>query len=72
MSVELETAAKELAALYMKVKTLAVEEDFGLEIDPDDGQVTLDDWLNSSCYGEEAGRGFTAQSDGTIWYPSSC
>jgi hypothetical protein len=69
---ELEKAAIELSQLYNKVKAMAEADNFGLELDDCDGEVTLDDWLNSSCYGEEAGRGFSAGPDGKIWYPSSC
>lgn len=69
---ELEKAALELAALYKKVKDMASAQDFGVELDDYDGEVRLEDWLNSSCYGEEAGRTFVAQADGKIWYPSSC
>lgn len=69
---ELEKAAIELSKLYNKVKAMAEADNFGLDIDDYDGEVTLDDWLNSSCYGEEPGRGFRADSDGKIWYPSSC
>lgn len=69
---EIEKAALELAALYKKVKDAAYVLDFRVELDPDDGEVRLEDWLNSSCYGEEAGRTFVANADGTIWYPSSC
>ena len=69
---ELEKAALELAALYKKVKDMASAQDFGIELDDYDGEVRLEDWLNSSCYGEEAGRTFVAHPDGKIWYPSSC
>ncbi len=69
---ELEKAALELAALYKKVKDMAFAQDFGVELDDYDGEVRLEDWLNSSCYGEEAGRTFVARADGKIWYPSSC
>lgn len=69
---ELEKAALELAALYKKVKDMAYDQDFGFELDDYDGEVHFEDWLNSSCYGEDPGRTFAARPDGKIWYPSSC
>ena len=69
---ELEQAAKELAILFNKVSKLASEDNFGFEFDTSDGSMRFDDWLNSSCYGEEAGREFNVEADGSIWQPSSC
>lgn len=69
---ELESAAKELAILFNKVSKMASEQNFGIEFDTYDGSISFDDWLNSSCYGEEAGRAFNVEADGRIWYPSSC
>lgn len=69
---ELEAAAKELAILYNKVSKMASEQNFGIEFDTYDGSIRFEDWLNSSCYGEEAGREFNVEADGRIWHPSSC
>lgn len=69
---ELEAAAKELAILYNKVSKMASEQNFGIEFDVYEGSIRFEDWLNSSCYGEEAGREFNVEADGRIWHPSSC
>lgn len=69
---ELEAAAKELAILYNKVSKMASEQNFGIEFDTYEGSIRFEDWLNSSCYGEEAGREFNVEADGRIWHPSSC
>lgn len=69
---ELEAAAKELAILFNKVSKMAGEQNFGIEFDTYDGSIRFEDWLNSSCYGEEAGREFNVEADGRIWHPSSC
>ncbi|AUO78631.1 hypothetical protein [Klebsiella phage PhiKpNIH-6] len=69
---ELEAAAKELAILFNKVSKMASEQNFGIEFDTYDGSIRFEDWLNSSCYGEEAGREFNVEADGRIWHPSSC
>lgn len=69
---ELEAAAKELAILFNKVSKMASEQNFGIEFDTYDGSIRFEDWLNSSCYGEEAGREFNVEADGHIWHPSSC
>lgn len=69
---ELEAAAKELAILYNKVSKMASEQNFGIEFDAYEGSIRFEDWLNSSCYGEEAGREFNVEADGRIWRPSSC
>lgn len=72
MSIELEQAAKELVVLFNRVKEIAEADNFGITFDTDDGSIGFEDWLNSSCYGEEAGRAFNVEADGRIWYPSSC
>lgn len=69
---ELEAAAKELAILFNKVSKMASEQNFGIEFDTYEGSIRFEDWLNSSCYGEEAGREFNVEADGRIWHPSSC
>lgn len=69
---ELEQAAKELAVLFNKVSKMAAEDNFSIQFDTCDGSIQFEDWLNSSCYGEEPGRGFNVESDGTIWQASSC
>lgn len=71
-NIELEQAAKELAILFNKVSELAEADNFGIEFDTSDGSIRFNDWLNSSCYGEEVGREFNVEADGSIWQPSSC
>lgn len=71
-NIELEQAAKELAILFNKVSELASADSFGFEFDTSDGSMRFNDWNNSSCYGEEVGREFNVEADGSIWQPSSC
>ncbi|AHY25105.1 hypothetical protein AVV36_gp143 [Pectobacterium bacteriophage PM2] len=68
---ELQQAAVELAKLFNKVKTMAADEDFGFNFHSD-GSIEFDDWMNSSCYGEDPGRTFNVEPDGSIWQASSC
>lgn len=71
-NIELEQAAKELAVLFNKVSELASADSFGFEFNTYDGSMRFNDWNNSSCYGEEVGREFNVEADGSIWQPSSC
>lgn len=71
-NIELEQAAKELAVLFNKVSELASADSFGFEFNTSDGSMRFNDWNNSSCYGEEVGREFNVEADGSIWQPSSC
>ncbi|QEA10615.1 hypothetical protein PP422_gp136 [Enterobacter phage vB_EhoM-IME523] len=71
-NIELEQAAKELAILFNKVSELAAADSFGFEFNTYDGSMRFNDWNNSSCYGEEVGREFHVEADGSIWQPSSC
>lgn len=71
-NIELEQAAKELAVLFNRVNELAKADNFGMSFDTYDGTIEFEDWLNSSCYGEEPGRAFTVNPDGSVWQASSC
>lgn len=72
----LQEKAIELAKLKKLVRKLAEENEFDLPGEGWQSETYGDnvytDWNNSSCYGEDAGEAFGVDSDGKIWYPSSC
>lgn len=72
----LKEKAIELEKLKNVVAQLAEENEFdmpGIGWQSENyGDDVYTDWNNSSCYGEDAGEAFGVNSDGKIWYPSSC
>ncbi|WJZ28010.1 hypothetical protein NCTGTJJY_CDS0131 [Serratia phage 92A1] len=70
-SVELQTKAQALADLFIEVKALAEENNYGMEFDTYDGTIDFNDWLSSSCYGE-GDEAFGVGPKGQVWHSSSC
>ncbi|CCI88702.1 hypothetical protein BN80_128 [Yersinia phage phiR1-RT] len=70
-STELMAKASELTKLFGEVIKLAEQNNYGIEVDTDDGTLEFKDWLSSSCYGE-ADEGFGTLENGSIWESSSC
>jgi hypothetical protein len=70
-SQELVEKAQALHKLYVEVKDLAEEHDYGIEFDTSDGTMEFNDWQSSACYGE-GDEGFGINSDGAVWESSSC